>query len=211
MALIERFKRDILKHRGRSAVLGTLFVILVALSIKAVFEMQIRPVNGSVVSTNASVPTAKTGETMPDSTTVAEAQERMTQSSMLWQSLQHVSPNAMSPETAFTFNASLYTPVAPVESQKNPTPVDAQPVKTAPAPAVDTEALKAARIREQARALVLKTTAVAPDTKPMAIVNQQLLTVGQEILGFEITAIRAREVEFNKDGITVVVKMPDGQ
>jgi len=211
MALIERFKRDILKHRGRSAVLGTLFVILVALSIKAVFEVQIRPVNASVVSTNASVPNAKTGEPVTDSTTVAEAQERMNQSSLLWQTLQHVSPNAMNPETTFTFNASLYTLVAPVETPKNPTPVDAQPVKPAPTPAIDTEAIKAARIREQARALVLKTTAVAPDTKPMAIVNQQLLTVGQEILGFEITAIRAREVEFNKDGISVVVKMPDGQ
>ena len=38
----------------------------------------------------------------------------------------------------------------------------------------------------------------------MAIVNQQLVTVGQRILGFEIAAIRAREVEFVKEGVTTV-------
>jgi hypothetical protein len=45
----------------------------------------------------------------------------------------------------------------------------------------------------------------------MAIVNQQLVTVGQKIQGFEISAIRAREVVFLKDGVTIVVRMPDGQ
>jgi len=42
----------------------------------------------------------------------------------------------------------------------------------------------------------------------VAIVNQQLLAVGQQILGFTITAIRAREVEFSKEGVSVVVAMP---
>ena len=90
---------------------------------------------------------------------------------------------------------------------------DPEPAKPAPVlPLVDTAALKASRIREQARLLVVKTTALGNGTsKPMAIVNQQLLTVGQEILGFELSAIRPREVEFVKDGVTVVVKMPDGQ
>ena len=66
----------------------------------------------------------------------------------------------------------------------------------------------AAAVREQARALGVKSTAVSGG-RPLAIVNQQLLSVGDQINGFEITAIRSREVEFRKDGVTVAVKMPD--
>ena len=40
MGFIERFKRDILKHRGRAAVLGVLSVVMAISTIKAVLEMQ---------------------------------------------------------------------------------------------------------------------------------------------------------------------------
>jgi len=44
---------------------------------------------------------------------------------------------------------------------------------------------------------------------PVAVVNQQLLTLGQQILGFEIVAIHSREVEFKKEGVTLSVMTLD--
>ena len=59
---------------------------------------------------------------------------------------------------------------------------------------------------------MLKSTMVGEGiTQPAAIINQKLLTVGQEISGFTLTAIRSREVDVVKEGQTEVVKMPDGQ
>ena len=123
---------------------------------------------------------------------------------------------AVNASVAFAFDPSYYPapalPPAPaidpahqiVPEQAKPTPV---------APVIDPEAQKLQRIREQAKQLVVQTITLGggPNNQPMAIVNQQLLTIGQEILGFEITAIRAREVEFVKEGVPAVSKMSDGQ
>jgi hypothetical protein len=203
MGALGKFKRDITKHRGKAAVLGILFVTMTALTVRAVFEL--RP-HAAVASNLA---TAKT-EPKPSAAAApgTNAAARMQESKNLWNRLKEVKANAADAKTAFTFDPSYYPPPAVVDATPSVTP----DVKPAPAAPVDEATIRAARIREQARSLVVKSTAVGNGTmEPMAIVNQQLLTVGQKIMGFEISAIRAREVEFTKDGVTTVVRMPDGQ
>jgi hypothetical protein len=206
MGFIARFKRDIVRHRGKSAVLLALFATMVVFSAKAVIEL--RPPQA-----RAAIPTgqSKAEAALPMSS--AEAEARIAESKRLWQTLRDVKPGAANAAVAFAFDASYYPPPPP-DPTKHAAATEPEPVKaTAPvAPPVDLEAIRQAQIRDQSRGLIVKTTAVGNSgTKPMAIINQQLLTIGQQILGFEITAIRAREVEFVKEGVVVVVKMPVGQ
>jgi hypothetical protein len=143
--------------------------------------------------------------------TGAEAEARIQESKKLWRRLKEVKATAVDAQTAFKFDASYYPPPM-VSEVSRPVNVSAAVPEARPVPVVDEAAAKANRIREQARGLVVKSTAVGNgNLGPMAIVNQQVLTVGQKIMGFEITAIRAREVDFVKEGVTTVVKMPDGQ
>jgi len=146
-----------------------------------------------------------------------KAQAKITQSKQLWSQLRNVSAKGADDKSAFAFDGVYYpAPVPIVDLNKPTTPgpeLAIKPVATAPAaPTVEDPNIRINRVREQARALVVKSTAVGNGTTdPMAIVNQQLVTVGQKILGFEVTAIRSREVEFVKESVSVVVKMPDGQ
>jgi hypothetical protein len=203
MAALEKFKRDLTRHRGKAALLGILFVTMTAFTVRAVIEM--RP---QTAVANSALPTITTAAKPSAEATAANAEARMQESKNLWNRLKEVKANAADARTAFSFDPSYYPPPAIVETA----PSAAPEVKPLPTSNVDDSTIRAARIREQARNLIVKSTAVGKGTmEPMAIVNQQLLTVGQKIMGFEISAIRAREVEFVKEGVTTVVRMPDGQ
>jgi hypothetical protein len=203
MGAVAKFKRDLTKHRGKAAVLGILFATMVALSIRAALELHpaVAAAKALVPETDAALPTSNVSGT--------DADARIRESKELWRRLKEVKAAATSAQAAFTFAPEFYPPPA-VPEVKAVLTVDPPEVK--PAPAVDDVGIKASRIREQARNLVVKSTAVGNGSmEPMAIVNQQLVTVGQKIQGFEISAIRAREVVFLKEGVTTVVRMPDGQ
>jgi hypothetical protein len=205
MSILEKFKRDIAKHRGRAAVLGILFVIMVAMSVRAV--MQLRP--RAAMAQTPAAPMAVSSLVNETTPSMPNAEARMQESKELWKRLKEVKAAAADAQMAFAFDPSYYPP--PTTPDITP-PVFVSETAPTPKPLMDEAAIKAARIREQARSLVVKSTATGNGTmEPMAIVNQQLLTVGQKIMGFEISAIRAREVEFLKDGVTTVVRMPDGQ
>jgi hypothetical protein len=204
MGVLDKFKRDLTKHRGKAAVLGILFVTMTALTVRAVVEMRPRTAVANGTLMGAKTETKPTDAAAPGATVASRIQE----SKNLWNRLKEVKANAADPQSAFAFDPNYYPPPAAVE----PPPAITSEVKQTPAAIVDEPAIRAARVRDQARSLVVKSTAVGNGTmEPMAIVNQQLLTVGQKIMGFEISAIRAREVEFVKDGVTTVVRMPDGQ
>ena len=87
-------------------------------------------------------------------------------------------------------------------------PVDPEPVKAKPDDGEADKRALAAKIRQQANELHVQSTTVG-NGKPWAIVNQQLVSLGDVVKGFEITAIRSREVEVKKEGVTTAVKMPD--
>ena len=206
MSLTARFKRDIFKHRGRAALLGVLFVTMVVVTVKAIIDL--RPPTAAASTAVTNLPK----EQPRPAVNSAEAVARINESRHLWRVLREVKQGAADTAVAFAFDPVFYPP-PPESIKKAPTPVEEPAVRPAPvAPVVDQQALKEARIREQSRGLVVKSTAIGNSgTRPMAIINQQLVFVGQEINGFELTAIRAREVEFVKEGVSVVVKMPDGQ
>jgi hypothetical protein len=209
MGAMDRLKRDLKKHRGKAAVLGMLFVVMVAMSVRAVMELRPQAAGAAVVPAVAPEQFSKNGN--KEIATGADAEARIQESKDLWRRLREVKATATEAKVAFTFDASYYPPPA-VSLEARPMALMPEATAPAPTPMVDEAAVRSNRIREQARALIVKSTAVGHEmTEPMAIVNQQLLTVGQKILGFEITAIRAREVEFVKEGVTTVVKMPDGQ
>jgi hypothetical protein len=215
MRLIEKFKRDIAKHRGRAVILGILFVTMIAMSIRAALEL--RGPRTAVASGTTPAAMGNLPHLMPASDLDAgNAQAKIEQSRQMWSQLRTVSTAGMNDKSAFAFDGAFYPAPVPIVDLSKPTPGPEVAIKT-PAPQVATPAVEDAnlrlnRVRDQARALVVKSTAVGNGTtEPMAIVNQQLVTVGQKILGFEVTAIRSREVEFVKEGVTVVGKMPDGQ
>jgi hypothetical protein len=211
MGAMDRLKRDLTKHRGKALVLGILFVTMVAMGLRAVVQLRPRAVEAAVAPAPAPQPSNAGGAT--DGGAASDAEARIQESKDLWFRLREVKPTATELKAAFTFDASYFAPpAAPVEIKAPAVESEAPAVRPAPTPLVDEAPARASRIREQARALIVKSTAAGRGTmQPMAIVNQELLTVGQTILGFEITAIRAREVEFTKEGVTTVVKMPDGQ
>ena len=141
-----------------------------------------------------------------------DAEERIRQSRELWKVLRDTR-GGLGAETAFTFDPTFF-PADP----NQPVHVEPQHVETvdhlvAPVAPNNEELERAAHIssiREQARQLVVHSTVVGNGrSQSIAVVNEHILTVGDRISGFEITAIRAREVEFKKDGITLAVKMAD--
>jgi len=208
MGLIERFKRDILKHRGRAAILGVLSIVMAISTVKAIFEMQPKEAQGALPAT--AIPMSSDPSA---SMSGAEAKEHLDQSRILWHTLREVNPNAVNASVAFAFDPSFY-PAPPQPVVENPKQAAPEQVKPLPvAPVIDLEAQRVQHIHDLAKSLVVKTTSLGggPNNQPIAIVNGQLVTIGQEILGFEVTAIRAREVEFIRDGVTDVSKMPDGQ
>ena len=216
MRLIEKFKRDIAKHRGRAVVLGILFVTMIAMSIRAALEL--RGPRQAAGSTSSTPSLALLAPVQADGDfDGSKAQLKITQSKQLWSQLRSVSPRGTDDKSAFAFDGAYYpAPIPIVDLSKPALPgpeVAIKPITTLPAqPTQEDPNIRINRVREQARALVVKSTAVGNGSaEPMAIVNQQLVTVGQKILGFEVTAIRSREVEFVKEGVTIVGKMPDGQ
>ena len=203
MRVLERFKKDMVKHPAKAVVLGVLTAVMIAFSIKAAVELHPQGAAASVISQAANEPapikidhSAGNGQ---------EAITRINESNDLWRKLEEVKPDAIPAVAAFTFDASFFPPPAEIH-RVTQAPADPAPVK----PTVDLEAARIARIQLQAQQLVVRSTAVGNGSTPaVAIVNQQLLSVGQTIMGFEIVAIRPREVDFRRDGVTVSVKMSD--
>lgn len=210
MSIVHRLTRDFAKHRLKAGVLGALVVVLVIFVVRAVVELRSSMAATIPPPVGLAKPGSGGGEALVPEHTDADA--RMKESGMLWEKLRGVTPTAAPAAAAFTFDASFYPPplVQPQDLHPQAPAVieDSKPVQATPLK--DTAAAKAARVLTQAQGLVVQSTAVGnANTQPVAIVNQQLVTVGQEIMGFEVVAIRSREVEFRKEGITTTRKMPD--
>ena len=75
------------------------------------------------------------------------------------------------------------------------------------APAIDANVLQAQSVRAQARSLVLQSTIIS--SRPTAIVNGQVLGVGDWINGFEVVEITARACAVAKKGIRVQLEMSE--
>ncbi len=206
---LDQIKGQFARNRGKSLVLSALTVVMVVFIVKAVLDMHPR-------SASASDPSPVAAENLVKAespTQVTETEDRIRESQRLWQTLRE--QRGLAPAVAFTFDPSYFSlepsrraALAAEAGSKTETIVD----RTSSVPGVVNEEAerrnRIAAIRDQARDLVVRSTVVG-SSKPIAVVNERLMSVGDHVSGFEITAIRAREVEFKKDGITVAVTMAD--
>ena len=208
MTLTARLKRDISKHPAKAGVLGLLLLVMAVFTIKAVVELTPRGASAAPASTITGLPASR-----PETAGVnAEASESIKESSLLWSKLREVKASGASAQAAFAFDSNFYTPLPDLGKRSAPPVAETKAPVTAPQDGLtpELEEARIKRIREQSRQLIVKSTAVGNGTsQPLAIVNQQMLVVGNTILGFEIVAIRSREVQFRKEGVLVTIKMGD--
>lgn len=203
---MERVKRDFAKHRGKAMVLGVLVVVMVVMFIKAWFEMSPREASAEGIQGQ------EAAQTEIATVSKENTEQRIVHSRELWRTLRET--RGMDANVAFSFDPSYY-PLDPKHAVQQET-VSADPVdhSTAVRPTANNDELdrrtRNTAIRDQARLLVVRSTVVGNgNSKPVAVINEHILSVGDRIMGFEIVSIRAREVDFKKDGITVSVKMSD--
>jgi len=204
---LEQIKRDFTRHRKKTAVLGVLALLMCVLIVKAVFDM--RPQVAVALPSTTNNPVAEAGDDT-EVEAVVDPGERIRQSQELWKVLRE--KRGLDSVNAFRFDAS-YFPVDPSRRLQAETDHVATPDLT-PTTKVSTEEIEqAARIRdihEQARGLIVRSTVVGNATsKPVAVINDRVLSVGDCISGFKITSIQARKVEFEKDGIPVAINMAE--
>jgi hypothetical protein len=92
-----------------------------------------------------------------------------------------------------------------------PSPDRVEPINTTPKIQTTDPQMTAqeqrARIRAASRELIVRSTVMGAG-KPVAVVNDKILSVGDQINGFEVIAIRPRAVEFRKDKVTIEIAMP---
>ena len=213
MGMFDKFKRDMRKNRGKATVLGVLFVGMVGMSVRAFFQLQPQAADGAVI------PSAVDAADKTLAGSAASFEGRKKDSEQMWHHLRDVSPTALAIESTFAFDKSAYpelpdlnrpTAVVKVASTQS---ASSQPTNTmaenAAARAKETKRIK--DIVEEARTkLSVKGTIVSGGgTEPVTLVNQKYLRVGEVVNEFEIIAIRENEVEFQKEGVTVIVTMSD--
>jgi hypothetical protein len=205
MGLIDKIKRDFARHRQKAAVLGVLAVVMIVLVVRAV--VQLRPAPAAVVA--AAVPPAADAEMRDEvAVTGASAEEQIKQSKELWKKLREV--RGVDASVAFVFDSSLFPP-DPNRKIVTSAPERIEPVapRQVPDDSENQRRLREQSIRDQSRQLTVKSTTVTATGKPWAIVSNQLVTVGDIVNGFEVVAIRSREVDFKKENFTKTVKMTD--
>jgi hypothetical protein len=197
-------KADLARNRKKAAILAALFSVMLILILRAFLAPGPAPVAAAVfIDPNA--PDAHPAQ----ATTLPDADARLALSKNLWKTLRDV--RGTPPASVFQFDTSYFKldpsrprpPVAEVQ----------QDLPRAPQrPVYDEDAERHARIaavHDQARSLIVRSTVVNTGAHPVAVVNDRILTLGDHINGFEITAIRAREVEFKKDDVICIGKMVD--
>ena len=205
MALsLDQIKRDFTKHRKKSAILGVLSLVMVVMFVKAWFEL--RP------QTAAATPTPFAEAAAPDDSadeTPINPEERLRQSRELWTVMRE--KRGLDAAAAFRFEPSYFAVDPNHQVNLDQTRVLLSDGPHSPAMSEEMQRAERERaIREEAHGFIVKSTVVGNVTsRPVAVINERVLTVGDVISGFTITAIQAREVEFKKDGITLTVKMAD--
>ncbi|HVX85877.1 MAG TPA: hypothetical protein VH253_13935 [Phycisphaerae bacterium] len=204
----ESLKQELGRNRKRTSVLAALTVVMGALILRAYLQMSARPVAASPLGQRVGMPEAP--EMGEDVVPAAEADKRLALSKSLWTVLRQV--RGAEPATAFKFDPS-YFPRDPSHPQPAPVEAAADPAPHAAARPMDDDETerrsRMAAVRDEAKGLVVRSTVVNTGSKPVAVVNDRIMSVGDTIDGFVITAIRAREVEFRKDDVTLPIKMVD--
>jgi hypothetical protein len=203
---LNAIKADFARNRKKAAILAALSSVMIILILRAFLTTGPAPVAASTFY-DPNAPDAHPGA---EAATLPNADDRLALSRNLWKTLRDVRGTA--PAAVFKFDPAYYT-LDP--SRPRPPVADAPqdvPLHAPQHPLFDEDAERQARmaaIRDQARGLIVRSTVVNPGASPIAVVNDRILTLGDHINGFEVTAIHAREVEFKKEQVICIGKMVD--
>ena len=200
---LDQIKRDFAKHRRKSAVLGVLSLVMAGFVVKAYLELRPQSASALPVADVSGEGVSAAGEEP-----AVNPEEKLKLSRELWTVMRE--KRGVEDVVAFKFEPSYF----PIDPTRRVSDAERVAVADAPRTAVTSdEVLREARereIKEQARGLVVRSTVVGNAvSKPVAVINERILSIGDVISGFTITAIQAREVDFKKDGVTLAVKMAD--
>ena len=201
MALsFDKIKKDFARHQKRALILGVLVLVLLGFVFKAYFEMAPKA---------AEADSTATVENTEATASAADTEVRIRQSKELWKTLRET--QGVPPAAAFSFLPSYYNrdPSRPVRDlDRDAVKVTPQMVQTPQTNEQFERDARAADIKKQSLKLTVMSTIVGNgNSSPVAVINQRILSVGDTIEGFEIVAIKAREVVFKMDGVVLPVKM----
>ena len=127
MALLDRIKRDITRHRHRTAVLAVLFVLMIVMTVRAVLQLQPKPAMAAVANENAAAIDPLKDENQATPNAGADADERIRQSKELWRTLREV--RGADAAVAFSFDSSFY----PADPTRHVTVATPERMEAAPA------------------------------------------------------------------------------
>jgi len=200
MALsLDKIKKEIARNKKRAIVIAVLASVLMALTVKAYIEMKPRSANAETIGTVAVVDTRT-------SLSAAEVDAKLEQSRKLWQTLR--TERGVAASAAFKFVPTYYSPAPGRQPTVQPTVGEGESNMLLPSGEGRAQPTRESEIRQAAKTLIVKSTVVgSSNSRPVAVINGKILGVGDRINEFEIVSIKAREVAFKMDGVTVTVEM----
>lgn len=189
-------KQDFAKNRTKTFVLGVLVLVMAVL------------VGRLFIGSTPRAATAMSDLVVPvpeaDPAAQVQIEQRLKQSRQLWQVLRE--KRGATPAETFLLDPAFYVRdashisvplqprIEPITEKSPPKSVDEQVV-----------AGRIAKLKEEASALHLQSTVMSET--PLAVINSEILRVGEMIRGFRVVAIRARQVTLEKNGITLTLEM----
>jgi len=209
MALdVNKIKKNFARNKRRWMLIVTLSLVLAGLSVKAYMDM--KPRSASAQTSSAGAANAKVtgigGRAVKAPLTAAQVDAKIEQSYKLWQTLRV--ERGVPVKAAFQFVPMYYSPdPTPRAAAARNAAADAPMCEISSTPVL-VEGSRESNVRQAAKKLIVNSTIVGSGkTRPVAVVNGKILTVGDRIDKFEIVNIKAREVVFKLDGVTVTVEM----
>jgi hypothetical protein len=205
LPILTNFKSQLQANKAKSALLGALLCVAAVVTVRNVLA----PHPQITTAGPMRLLNTQADNTDPDMPTLSpkEMKEKLAESKALWQILRET--RGVPPAQAFAFDPAYYN----LDPSVAPPKVDPVVVQTAPSTAPNTapkvavidEQARIAAVKDQARALVLQSTVLG--AQPGAIINSGVFHLDDNIGGFRIVAIRARQVMVEKDGVTLAIEM----
>jgi hypothetical protein len=197
------------ENRGKSAVLGGLTLVLIVFVARFFVGGSPKLVGAASVMTPAPTIDVPTDA-------ASDADKKVAAAGALWTVLKE--KRGLSAAEAFYFDPTFYTLDPDSKSARDAVlqstavaqekaaaakPVDAgdDAIRTA---RVQRAALLA-RVREDARSLIVQSTVVS--NPPTAVINAGIYGLNDQVNGFRIVSIRARQIIVEKNGITLAIQM----
>lgn len=181
---------------AKSAILGVLVLVLLVLVVRV--ALSVSPKSASALPIKAADSVRMNAVAVPDAAS-QELERAAAQSSALWKTLR--SRRGIPPQSAFRFDPGYYMS-DPGRISRSETSGKQVVTKS------ESKSADANSTRTDLTAVVpLLLQSTATGARPTAVINMQILQIGDSIQGYTVAAIRAREVVVKKDGQSYTLEM----